>query len=53
MLLVVLYKCLTSSFTFRKEDGFRVVENRVLTKLREPKEEDITGDIHIVRGRAS
>jgi hypothetical protein len=47
MLLVVLYKCLTSSFTFRKEDGFRVVENSVLTKLLGPKGEDITGDFHI------
>jgi hypothetical protein len=46
MLFVVLYKCLTSSFTFRKEDGFRVVENRVLTKLPGPKGEDITEDFH-------
>jgi len=47
MLLVVLHKCLTSSFTFRKEDAFRVFENRVLTKLLGPKEEDKTEDFHI------
>jgi len=46
-LLVVLHKYLTSSFTVRKEDGFRVFQNRVLTKLLGPKGEDITGDFHI------
>jgi len=47
MLLGVLYKCLTSSFSFRKEDGFRVFENRVLTKLLGHKGENIPGDFHI------
>jgi hypothetical protein len=43
MLLVVLYKCLTWSFTFRKEDGFRVSR-----KLLGPTGEDITGDCFIL-----
>ena len=43
-MLVVAYKGLISSVTFRKEDGFIVFENRVLWKLLGPKGEDITGN---------
>jgi hypothetical protein len=48
MLFVGLYKCLTWSFTFRTEAGFRVFENRVLRKLLGPKGQDITEDCFIL-----
>jgi hypothetical protein len=41
---VVLYGCETWSLTLREEHRLRVFENRVLTRIFEPKRGEVTGE---------
>jgi hypothetical protein len=44
MLAVVLYECETWSLIFREERRLRVIENRVLRRIFEPKRGGLTGE---------
>ena len=43
ILPVVLYRCETWSVTFRKEHRLRVLEDRVVRKIFQPKRDKVTG----------
>ena len=44
ILPVVLYGCETWSLTLREERWLRVLENRVLRRIFEPKRDEVTGE---------
>ena len=51
ILPIVLYGCETWSLTLREERKLRVLESRVLRRIFEPKEDDVTwsGENYIMR----
>ena len=51
ILPIVLYGCETWSLTLREERKLRVLESRVLKRIFEPKEDDVTwsGENYIMR----
>jgi hypothetical protein len=48
ILLVVLYGCETWSLTLREEHRLRMLENRVLRRIFEPKRDEVTGEWRIL-----